>query len=162
MARPRAIAVALCLSFLVACSTTAFDKVAEERVLLARDAEWANLASSSQDVEKIVSYWTDDALVVPPGQPAVEGKDALRAFVKASQNMPGFRIHWASSHVTFSSDGRLAYMRGTNETTLTGPDGKPMTIPGRAITVWRKDADEQWRCAVDIWNEPPTAAPTSR
>ena len=162
MTRPRAIAVALCLLVVVACTTTAFDPAAEERVLLARDTEWANLATSSKDVEKIVSYWTDDALVIPPGQPAVEGKDALKAFVKESQNIPGFRIHWASSHVTFSSDGRLAYMRGTNETTLNGPDGKPMTIPGRAITVWRKDADGQWRCAVDIWNEPPTTASAPR
>jgi len=53
-------------------------------------------------------------------------------------------------------------MRGTNETTLNGPDGKPMTIPGRAIAVWRKDADGQWRCAVDIWNEPPTTAAAPR
>jgi ketosteroid isomerase-like protein len=62
--------------------------------------------------------------------------------------------------VSFSPDGTLAYMRGTNETTLNGPDGKPVTISGRAITIWRKEADGQWRCAVDIWNEPPKPAPT--
>jgi ketosteroid isomerase-like protein len=155
MACSRAVAVVLYLFGIAACSTAAFDASVEERLLLSRDAEWANLAASNQDVEKLVSYWTDDALVIPPGQPAVEGKDALRAFVKESQGVPGFRIHWVSSHVTFSNDGRLAYMRGTNETTLNGPDGKPMTILGRAITVWRKDPDGQWRCAVDIWNEPP-------
>jgi len=48
-------------------------------------------------------------------------------------------------------------MRSANETTLTGPDGKPMTIGGRGVTVWRRGADGQWRRAVDIWNEPPPA-----
>jgi hypothetical protein len=61
---------------------------------LKRDAEWADAASSGTDVEKIISYWTDDALVVPPGQPVVEGKAAIRAFVADSLKIPGFKIHW--------------------------------------------------------------------
>jgi len=40
---------------------------------------------------------------------------------------------------------------------MQGPGGKPMTIVGRALTVWRKEQDGQWRCAIDIWNEPPAA-----
>jgi ketosteroid isomerase-like protein len=26
------------------------------------------------------------------------------------------------------------------------------TTEGRAVTIWRREADDQWRCAVDIWN----------
>jgi ketosteroid isomerase-like protein len=74
--------------------------------------------------------------------------------------IPGFGIHWKSDNVVFSPDARLAYMRSQNETTVPGPDGKPMTMQGRGVTVWRKDADGQWRCAVDIWNEP--AAPPAK
>ena len=96
---------------------------------------------------------------VPPGQPAVEGRAAIRAFVTESLKIPGFRIHWVSEKVSFSPDGQLAYMRASNETTLTGPDGKPMTLRGRGVTVWRHEADGQWRCAIDIWNEPPAPTP---
>ena len=33
-----------------------------------------------------------------------------------------------------------------------GPDGAPMTTEGRAVTIWRRESDGEWRCAVDIWN----------
>jgi len=153
-----AIVAGLCVSLFGGCTGAPFDAVVERKLLLQRDAEWANLAASGKDVEKIISYWSDDAVVLPPGQPAVEGKAALRAMVTETQKIPGFRIRWSSTDVTFSPDGKQAYMRSTNETTLDGPDGKPITTPGRAITVWRKDEDGQWRCVVDIWNELPAAA----
>jgi hypothetical protein len=85
-----------------------FDANAESAALLQRDAEWANLATAGKDVDKIVSYWTDDAVVMEPGQPPVEGKAAIRAFVTSSLNTPGFRIHWVSEKPTFSPDGKMA------------------------------------------------------
>lgn len=139
---------------LAACARP-FDPSAEAASLLKRDAEWADLAAAGKDVEKIVSYWSEDALVMPPGQPALEGKAAIRTFVAESLKIPGFRIHWVSEKVLFSPDGQVAYMRATNETTVPGPDGKPMTLRGRGITVWRREPDGQWRCTVDIWNDPP-------
>lgn len=146
---------------LVSCSRSSFDPESERATLLKRDAEWASVASAGQDVEKIVSYWTDDALVVPPGQPIVEGKAAVRTFVTESLRIPGFKIHWVSEKVSFSPDGQLAYMRSTNETTVPGPDGKAVTVHGRGVTVWRRDHDGQWRCTVDIWNDAPAVGPAT-
>ena len=124
-----------------------------------QDAEWADLASEGKDVDKIVSYWSDDAVLIFPRQPVLEGKAAIRAYVAASLNTPGFKIHWASEKPVFSPDGNLAYMRGTDEFSVPGPNGTPMTLHLRGISVWRLNADGQWRCVVDISNEePPTAA----
>jgi hypothetical protein len=33
----------------------------ERKRLLERDAEWAALSSTGRDVERILSFWTDDA-----------------------------------------------------------------------------------------------------
>jgi uncharacterized protein (TIGR02246 family) len=120
--------------------------------LLERDAEWAALASEGRDVEAILSYWTDDAVVFVPGLPPVSGKDALREYVLNSLNIPGFNISWKSTDVQVSADGSLAYMFGQNKVTMNGPDGAPFTSEGRAVTIWRFEADGEWRCAVDIWN----------
>jgi ketosteroid isomerase-like protein len=133
------------------------DLSAERKRVLQRDADWADLASGGGDVETIVSYWTDDAIVLAPGQPAVEGKAALKDYVLASLRTPGFRISWKTTKAVLSPDGNLAYLMGDNRITMQGPGGKPMTIVGRALTVWRKEQDGQWRCAIDIWNEPPAA-----
>ena len=149
------------LPFLVfSCSHRDFDSVAEGQKLLRRDAEWADLATAGKDVEKIVSYWSDDAVLIFPGQPVLEGKAAIRAYVTASLNTPGFKIHWVSQKPVFSPDGKFAYMRGTDELTLPGPNGTPMTLHLRGISVWRIDSDGQWRCVVDIANEQPSAAST--
>jgi len=135
-----------------------FDPAAEQDRLLRRDMEWADAAAAGKDLEKIVSYWSDDAVVIPPGQPVLAGKAAIRAYVAASLQIPGFKIHWTSEKVVFSSDGKLAYMRGTSEMTVPAPTGALMTLHGRGVTVWRLDPDGQWRCVVDIWNDPPSTA----
>jgi hypothetical protein len=64
------------LLVLVGCSQRGFDPMAEEAKLLRRDTEWADLASAGKDVEKIVSYWSDDAVLIFPGQPVLEDKAA--------------------------------------------------------------------------------------
>ena len=126
--------------------------------MLHRDAEWADAAAAGKDVDKIVSYWSDDALVIEPGQPIYEGKAAIRSFVESSLKTPGFKIHWVSEQPVFSADGNMAYMRGVDEMTVPGPGGAPITLHTRGVSVWRRDATGEWRCVVDIANEPPPAA----
>jgi ketosteroid isomerase-like protein len=131
------------------------DSSAERTRLLERDAEWAAAASEGRDVERILSYWTDDAVVLPPGLPPIIGKTALRQYVEMSTQIPGFHISWTSSDVVFSPDRNLGYMFSQNAVTMNGPAG-PTTTKGRAITIWRRESDGEWRCAVDIWNAEPT------
>ncbi|MDQ6809666.1 MAG: DUF4440 domain-containing protein [Verrucomicrobiota bacterium] len=139
-----------------------FDASAEGQKLSKRDAEWADLATAGKDVEKVLSYWTDDAVMMMAGQPVITGKAAIRAFVTGSFQTPGFKIHWVSSKPVFSPDGKMAYMQGTEELTLPGPDGAPVVHQMRGVSIWRVDADGQWRCTMDISNEaPPAAAATA-
>src|SRR5438477_13069252 len=151
--------VAVLAFVVVSCSQQHFDPVAEGERLLRRDTEWADLATTGKDIEKIVSYWSDDAVLIFPGQPVLEGKAAIRAYVAASLNAPGFKIHWASQKPVFSSDGKFAYMRGTDELTVPGANGTPMTLHLRGISLSGFDPDGQWRCVVDISNEAPPPAP---
>jgi ketosteroid isomerase-like protein len=158
--RTRALTCLVALAAVAACQApaTAFDANAESVKLMARDAEWSNLATEGKNIDKIVSYWTDDAVVMEPGQPVVEGKAAIRAYVTQSEKTPGFKIHWVSQKPAFSADGTMAYMRATDEMTVPGPKGAPMTLHLQGYSVWRKEADGQWRCSVDIANEAPAAA----
>ena len=98
-------------------------------------------------------------MIIPPGLAIVEGKAAIRSFVSDAFKIPGFKVHWVSKDVKFSPDGKLAYMRSDNQMTTPGPDGKLMTQSGRAVTVWRRDPDGQWRCVVDTWNDSPAKLP---
>jgi ketosteroid isomerase-like protein len=131
------------------------DPSVERKRLLDRDAEWAAVASEGRDVDRILSYWTDDAVVFAPGFPPLIGKPAIREYVENSLRIPGFKISWKSTDATFSPDMKLAYMFGENTVTTNGPDGRTITAKGQAVTIWRREPDGEWRCAVDIWNEAP-------
>ena len=127
----------------------------ERQRVLEQDAEWAALSSKGQDVDRIVAFWTDDARVFAPGLPAFSGKAALRRYVEGALAIPGFHITWSTSEASLSPDGQLAYLLSTNAVTMPGPGGQPVTTNGRAVTVWRREPDGNWRCAVDIWNDEP-------
>jgi ketosteroid isomerase-like protein len=141
---------------LLSCQQTKVDLKAEEAALRKTDSTWSSLADV-KDMDKAVSYWSDDAVVIPPGQPIVKGKEALKKFVENSKNIPGFSISWKSYDIHFSSDAKLAYMYGENLMTMNDSTGKKMSFPGRGYTIWRKEADGNWKCVVDFWNDaPPT------
>jgi len=130
-----------------------------ERVALARaDKAWSE-AAVAKDIEKTLSYWTEDATVYPPGQPPVVGKDALRRYVTEGFALPGFSIRWETSAFEVSASGDMAYGLGTNVVTVNDPQGRLITERGRGVTVWRKGKDGSWRCVVDVWNAGPSAPP---
>ena len=128
----------------------------ERQRLLERDAQWAALAGTGQDVDRILSFWTDDARVYPPGMPTVSGKAALRRYLESALSIPGFHITWTSFEASLSPDGSLAYVLSNNAITMPGPAGQLMTTRGRALTVWRRETNGVWRCAIDMWNDEPT------
>ena len=138
------------------CSKVDLDR--ERAAILATDRPWQE-AIAAKDVERTLAFWADDAVVLPPGQPSVVGKDALRGFVTESFKIPGFGLRWETGTITVAPHGDVAYAMARNTTTLNGPDGKPMELRGKAVTVWRKSADGQWKCVVDIWNDDPPPKP---
>ena len=113
------------------CSERQFDSKTEGEKLLRRDAEWADLATAGKDVEKVVSYWTEDAVLLFPGQPVFEGKAAIRAYVTASFNTPGFKIHWLSQNPVFSPDGNWHTCEARTSSRCLGQ----MAVPSRCTFV---------------------------
>ena len=128
----------------------------EKEVLLRVDREWAAAAAEGKDVERIVSFWSDDATVFPSGAPVVQGKPAIRAFVQESLATPGFHISWRSDQASVSADGMLGYTTGTNALTVPGPGGKLMMVAGRSVAIWRRRPGGEWKCVIDIWNSGPS------
>ena len=128
----------------------------DKETILELDKQWAQAAAEGRDVERIVSFWADDSTVLAPGLPAFVGKDGIRHFVQESLAMPGYSITWETTDITVSQDSTLAYAISKNRTSLLDPQGKEITIHGKAITVWRKEPSG-WKCVIDIWNEDPAA-----
>jgi ketosteroid isomerase-like protein len=129
----------------------------ERAEILRIDREWAAAAASGRDLDRVVSFWSEDATVFPPGAPAVAGRAAIRDYVAKGFQMPGFSITWETTQLVVSPAGDFAYGTGPNRFTFQGPDGNLITAHGKAVTVWRKDP-AGWKCVIDIWNDAPPAA----
>ena len=109
------------------------DVASETVALLQRDSEFAAEASEGRDVEKVVSDWSAEAVVMPPGQPPVVGRDALRKYVEESYQIPGFDItRKATATAEFSSDFNMAYMCARNRVSFNNAEGNLITVHGRA------------------------------
>lgn len=146
------------LALIAAGCAPSLDAAAESSKLAQRDADWSSVSFEGKDIERIVSYWSDDAHLLQPGLPPIEGKSAIRAFVTASLKIPGFKIHWESDKPVLSPDGKMAYVLSKVETTAPGANGTLESTHGRSVTVWRRGEDGTWRCVVDISNDAPPAA----
>lgn len=144
-----------------ACTPTSSDIVAETQKLLDTDRAWAEQASSGKVADSVLAYWDDSASVVMAGPPPVTGKDALRRMVVTNFATPGFHISWTPEHAVVSKAGDMGYTTGTNEVTAPDGTGKTTKVPGRYLTVWRKDSQGRWRCVEDYTTPsapPPTTA----
>ncbi len=150
------ITVLLLINMMLPVYATDLNK--ERDTILEIDKQWAAATAEGRDVEGIISFWADDAKIFAPGMPVIEGKTAIRQFVQNSLATPGFSIHWNTIEVVVSGDGSMAYATGTNQTTLNDPQGKKVTIYGKAVTVWRKELSGTWKCIIDIWNDDPQKA----
>ena len=140
-----------------ACAPPAFAQSAVAAGIKQADKEWLQ-AVSAKDLERTVSFWTDDAVIQPPGQASVIGKEAIRSYVSAAFNQPGFSLSWQSEEPVVSKSGDMAYTLATNQFTFQDSQGKLVTVRGKGVVVWRRAPDGRWRGAVDTWNAQPEPA----
>ena len=136
------------------CKETSVDRKAEGEKLMQLSREWSTSAASS-NLDKTLSYWADDAVVLSPGQPAIKGKKSIREMMESTAKIPGFRISWEPLSVEVSQSGDMAYMIEKNQVTVNDSLGHPITEFNKAVTVWKKQPDGSWKNVVDIWNASP-------
>ncbi len=131
------------------CNQPKVDKKAEGEKIMQLSKDWSQTVAT-KDVEKIVSYWADDAFVMQDGQPPFKGKQAIRQMVEESFKIPGFSISWQPESVEVSDSGDMAYMIENAQVSYTDSTGKRVTHHNKAVSIWRKQADGSWKNAVDI------------
>jgi len=136
---------------------TSDNRAADEAAIRDADTAWSSAAGTKQ-VDAFVSYYSDDAVVLPANTPMVTGKDAIRKWAGGMLASPGFSLKWQSAKVEVAHSGDIGYSRGTFELTMTDPKGAPIMDHGKYIEVWKKQTDGAWKVAVDTFNSDVAAA----
>jgi len=145
----------LTLVAIVSCNQTKVDKKIEGEKVMQLSKEWSQTIAT-KDVDKIVSYWADNAFLMQEGQPPLQGKQAIRQMVEESFKIPGFNISWQPQSVEVSDNGDMAYIIENAQVSFTDSTGKPITINNKAVSIWRKQPDGTWKNAVDFSTADPS------
>jgi uncharacterized protein (TIGR02246 family) len=110
-------------------------------------------ALESPDATAWVYHYTEDAMFVGPGAPAVQGREALLAMAKAMQPLSSVSI----VPLRTEGSGSIAYTYAEGSWVNGRPPSTGTTTHVRLVIVWRKEADGVWRVSQELLNAAPAA-----
>lgn len=141
---------------LFSCNNLSIDQEAEAKELMELSKSWAQ-SVKDKDVEKMLSYWAEDAMVMSPNEASVVGKEALRGMVERSMKMEGFEIFWEPQEAYVSQCGDLGYVIIKNYMKMPVDTlGNTRTVYNKGIEIWKKQEDGAWKNVIDISNSDPS------
>jgi ketosteroid isomerase-like protein len=118
------------------------------------DSLWDD-QSAHNSAEGWLSFYTDDAIMMPPGENTCTDKASREASIKNMFAMPGVNMRFQATKTEVSKSGDLGYSTGPYQFSYKDATGKEMHETGKFCETWKKQADGSWKCIVDIWNADP-------
>jgi ketosteroid isomerase-like protein len=80
----------------------------------------------------------------------VRGQDAIRDLMTPAFTNPTYSLSWEPEFAEISLAGDLGYTIGRYESWAVAQSGDTLTSTGRYVTIWRKDAEGEWKAVLDI------------
>ena len=134
-------------------SASADPKVSVEAVKTA-EVQWAK-AAAAHDIANVVSFYADDAVVMPANQQMLTNKlDVQKTWSELLD--PKNNVTWKPMWVEAAKSGEMVYDVGSYEITTKPAKGKNATPivsdRGKYLAVWKKQADGTWKAEAGTWN----------
>ena len=123
----------------------------DEQAIRALDTAWSQ-AAGARDLDKTVSFYADDASMLPANAPIASGKEAIHTAWSQLMALPGFSLSFAPSKIVIAKAGDMAYKIGTYHLTVNDAQGKPAASVGKYVVNWQKRGG-QWKVVADIFND---------
>lgn len=122
---------------------------ADEKAIREFDKQWSQ-AAQSHNAEKAVSFYADDAAVLPFNAPIANTPQAIREMWQHLLSDTKTTISFGPTKIDVAKSGDLAYDLGWVEL-KTSDAGKTTVEKGKYVVVWKK-RNGQWKVVADIFN----------
>jgi len=106
-------------------------------------------AFNDKAIDQILTIYAENSVFMPPNQPVIRGKDALKTFYDDLFKSGASNLKLDIAEV--SGHGPLAYASGSYEMDLKPASGQPTHDRGKFLFVLRRMADT-WRYEYTVWN----------
>jgi ketosteroid isomerase-like protein len=93
-------------------------------------------AVADKSLGKLVSFYADDALLVPPNAPIAHGTEQIRQFCSQLMTNRGYGLGQHTTQIDVAKSGDLGYEMGIYELTLDDGSGKRVTTHGKLVARW--------------------------
>jgi ketosteroid isomerase-like protein len=107
-------------------------------------------AFNAKDVGKILGLYAENSVFMPPNEPVIRGKDALKPFYEGLLTREG-ASDLKMDIAEVSGHGPLAYQSGTYEMALKPASGHAGRDRGKYLFVIRKMGNG-WKLHYTMWN----------
>jgi len=111
-------------------------------------------ALNAKDAAAAAALYAEDAVLIPPGEPIVRGRQAIEEYWRGAIESGGVRDVSVET-LDARSSGALGYETGSFVLTVDGPDGQPVVDRGRYVELLRREPDGRWVSTHGIWNASP-------
>lgn len=124
------------------------DVRSEQRSLLETDRAWS-AAIGAGDLERMFTFWANEAVIHPVEGPPVRGKAAIREAVTRDRAR-GVSLSTRPEEAVIPSTPGVGYTVGTYEFVESREDGAKARRPGRYLCLWRLNTSGRWECVVEF------------
>ena len=125
---------------------------AAQKKLLHADQEFSRTSVKKGAAAAFYLYLTDNAMQLPEGSFPIYGKKAI--FDTMMQG--NYALSWTPIKAEVAESGELGWTWGKFIVVVFKEDGTQSTGFGKYLNIWNKDADGNWKVAVDMGNQSPS------
>jgi len=109
-------------------------------------------AMTNNNIEKVMTFYADDATQLPNNGEAVKGKENIKAEMEKMMSM-GMKMKDVNfTSVEINAAGDLGYEIGNYSMTMEMAPMGEMKDDGKYIALFKKQQDGSWKVYAEIWN----------
>lgn len=150
---PRTDSITVTLSMLLVLTATCWaDDASDDAQAIRLTALMKNDAVAELDPAKYAGVFAEDAILLAPGQAALEGRERILEWAKGWASNTDVEVVVNPTVDEIRVLGDWGFVRMTIARTIRFPDRDPRIDVVKTLQIQQRQSDGSWKIARDIWN----------